>query len=125
MPKPENRPSAPSAEGPKKRKGRKPIAADQRRDHCVSVRLNPAELAKLDAERGKLQRGEAMRAAFLGVTPPPPPAPLNLIAWRELSHAQANLNQLARAVNGGESVEVREILEEVRAFRNALIGVVL
>lgn len=106
----------------KKKRGRKPVAADQRREHCVSVRLNAAELAKLDEQRGKLQRGEALRASLLGTTPPPAPDRLNLTAWQQLARAQANLNQLARSVNSCDAVEINEILNGVRAFRNALIG---
>lgn len=107
----------------KRKRGRTPKPVADRRGHCVSVRLNPAELVKLDADRGMLQRGEWMRATFLGATPPPPPPAVNLTAWRALATAQSNLNQLARALNSDPAAaEVEAVLAEVRAFRLALIG---
>jgi hypothetical protein len=109
----------------KKKRGPKPKAAEDRREHCVSVRLNPAELAKLDAMKGQMQRGEAMRFAFLGTPPQPAPPAVNVRAWQQLARVQANLNQLARAANAGDAVEIKEVLEAVREFRNALIGVQL
>lgn len=92
-----------------------------KRDHCVSVRVNAEELSLLDARRGKFQRGEWMRMAALETLPPTIP-PLNLEAWRELSHAAGNLNQIARALNQGDKVERGGLRDQLVAFRAALIG---
>lgn len=92
-----------------------------KRDHCVSVRLNAEELSLLDSRRGKFQRGEWMRMATLETLPPAIPA-LNLEAWRELSHAAGNLNQIARALNQGDKVERGGLRDQLAVFRAALIG---
>ncbi len=92
-----------------------------KRDHCVSVRLNSDELTLLDSRRGKFQRGEWMRMATLETLPPSIPA-LNLEAWRELSHAAANLNQIAKALNQGEKIEPGSLRDKLATFRTALIG---
>lgn len=115
----------------KKKRGPKPKAAVDLRGHCVSVRMNAAELAALDQRRGEFQRGEWMRLAEAGALPPPPPSELNIEAWRKLATALGNLNQIAHALNidaaaGGIRVtldaEIKQALAEVRALRNALIG---
>lgn len=103
------------------RRGPTPLSADQRREHCVSVRLNAGELAALDARRGSFQRGEWLRMAALDKLPPTVPA-LNAQAWTELARAAANLNQIARALNAGEKVERGGIRDQLNQFRAALIG---
>lgn len=116
---------APSDDGStrKKRRGPKPKSAEEQRTHCVSVRLNAAELAALDKRRGEFQRGEWMRLAEQGALPPPAPPALNVEAWQELARAAGNLNQIARALNGNpDLVEARAVLEELRQFRAALLG---
>ncbi len=40
------------------------------RNHCVSVRLNDAELAILEGKRGKYARGEWLRMSCLDKLPP-------------------------------------------------------
>ena len=103
------------------RRGPAPLSAEQRREHCVSVRLNVAELAMLDARRGSFQRGEWLRMAALDKLPPSVPA-INAQAWAELARAAANLNQIARALNAGEKVERGGIRDQLNQFRAALIG---
>lgn len=103
------------------RRGPAPLPADVRREHCVSVRLNAAELATLDARRGAYQRGEWLRMAALDKLPPTVPA-INAQAWAELARAAANLNQIARALNAGEKVERGGIRDQLNQFRAALIG---
>jgi hypothetical protein len=97
------------------------LPADSRREHCVSVRLNAAELAALDTRRGSFQRGEWLRMAALDKLPPTVPA-INAQAWAELARAAANLNQIARALNAGEKVERGGIRDQLNQFRAALIG---
>lgn len=94
------------------------------RDHCVSVRLNPAELSILDQYRGRSRRGEALR--MLAFTQLPSPVPrLNQDAWVELSKSAGNLNQIAYKLNAGESVQIEEIREQLEAFRASLLGAAL
>lgn len=107
----------------RRRRGPKPRAADDLRGHCVSVRLNPDELARLDAERGAYRRGEWLRRVWLGSVPPAPVPPINREAWFALSKVAGNLATIATAMRGGEYVELSKINAEVAAFRNALIGV--
>lgn len=106
----------------KRRYGPAPIAPELKRNHCVSVRLNPAELAKLDSERGKIQRGAWLRDSWLGTLPPAPAPELNREAWIELSRAASNLNQLSKRLNEGGDVGLDEAKAELDAFRLALLG---
>jgi len=102
---------------------RGPVSLDpsEKREHCVSVRLNAAELVTLDQRRGVYQRGEWMRMAAMDKLPPTIPA-LNAQAWQELARAAANLNQLARAFNAGEKIEKGGVRDLLNQFRATLIG---
>lgn len=102
--------------------GPKPLDPKDKRTHTISVRMNEAELAHLDALRAprKLQRGAYMRAAFMQSLPPSVPE-LNQAAWLELSKSAANLNQIAKALNHGKPVGVGIILDEVARFRCNLV----
>ena len=104
------------------RRGPAPLPAAEKRQHCVSVRLNADELARLDGVRGQFQRGEWLRMAALDRLPPTVPE-LNRQAWADLARAAANLNQLARHLNEGRgSTDADAIRSELSAFRLALIG---
>ena len=99
-----------------------------RRVHCVSVRLNANELAKLDEQRSSvhMQRGEYLRSAALHRLPPTIPA-VSQAALLELSRAASSLNQIARQLNrsaqgAGFSPALSEIRESTDASRRALIG---
>lgn len=46
------------------RRGPVPLPPDEKRTHCVSVRLNGHELTELDIQRGRCQRGEWLRMAL-------------------------------------------------------------
>lgn len=106
-----------------RRSRRGPFSLDpsEKREHCVSVRLNVGELDKLDDRRGPFQRGEWLRMAALDKLPPTIPA-INSQAWAELARAAANLNQLARAVNAGATIEKGGLRDQLNEFRAALIG---
>ena len=86
----------------RRRRGPQPLPAGEKRLHAVSVRLNAAELARLDGQRSsiKMQRGEYLRAAALHRLPPTIPA-INREAWTELAREAANLNQIAKYLNQG------------------------
>ena len=99
-----------------------------RRVHCVSVRLNATELAKLDGQRlpVHMQRGEYLRSAALHRLPPTMPA-VSQAALLELGRAASSLNQIARQLNRASqevdlSPDVSAIRESIDAFRRALIG---
>jgi len=114
-------------EGKRRRHGPAPLDAAEKRGHCVSVRLNAAELEWLDEQRSavQMQRGEYLRAAALHRLPPQPAPALNRAAWLELSRAAGNLNQLAHHLNsigGAESADAPQIMAELARFRAALIG---
>ncbi|MNO02800.1 Bacterial mobilization protein (MobC) [compost metagenome] len=47
---------------------------------------------------------------------------LNIEVWKKLSRVANNLNQLAKALNGGADVEVSQVLKELAAFRLALLS---
>lgn len=111
-----------SDKSPKHKSGPKPLDPKDKRTHTVSVRMNEAELAHLDALRAprKLQRGAYMRSAFMQSLPPAIPE-LNQKAWLELSKSAANLNQIAKHLNQGEPLGVGFILDAVNKFRCNLI----
>lgn len=102
-------------------RGHSTLDPSEKREHCVSVRLNAAELATLDERRGAYQRGEWARMALLDKLPPTIPA-LNSQAWASLARSAANLNQLARAVNAGAKIEKGGLRDQLNEFRAALIG---
>lgn len=94
--------------------------------HNVSVRLNPAELALLDAKRGRLARGEWMRAALLNRWPPAAPDPIAVAQWRALARVGSNLNQIAAALNrarltGAAMPSLADIRDALHALRNSLL----
>lgn len=106
------------------RRGQRDIE-DPRR-HCVSVRLSEAELARLDAKRGRWARGEWLRMAFLDKLNPQLPN-LNAQAYSELARSAANLNQIAKHLNesgGRDAVEaqISVIIRALQEFRRALVA---
>lgn len=105
----------------RRRTGPKPLPATEKRNRCVSVRLNDSELAALDAKRGPYQRGEWFRMAALHRLPPMIPE-VNRQAWVELSRSASNLNQIAKKLNEGDQADIEQIRKELAAFRAALIG---
>lgn len=114
----------------KRRHGPKPKPKSEQRRHPVSCRLTDAELARLDARRGQVSRGEWLRVSGLGKPPRIVPE-VNKVAWSDLSRAAGNLNQITRAINEGRLptknyTEVGQAVMAVRAeldtVRRLLIG---
>ena len=110
------------------RRGPLPIDAEAKRGHCVSVRVNAAELAQLDQQRApvEMKRGEYLRAAALHRLPPTIPA-INREAWAAMARVAGTLNQYQRAINEGKAHgHPPEAIDELRAlvsqFRLDLIG---
>jgi len=105
----------------KRRHGPERLSPDLKRAHCISVRMNVAELADLDNKRGRIPRGEWLRLASEDKLPPSIP-PLNRQAWIELSRSASNLNQVSRKLNSGDEVEVSELRQVLADFRMKLLG---
>lgn len=100
------------------------VEPEEKRSHCVSVRLNKSEIAWLDQSRGKLQRGEFLRAASMGKLPKTIPT-INREHWQELARIGSNINQIAARLNMGHTLPLDEVREEIMALRMALVGVEL
>lgn len=92
------------------------LKGDDRRTHCVSVRLNAFELQKLAAwARGSNRKlGQVLREIALLKTPPIVPV-ANQAHWESLARALGNLNQVAYSLNQGL------ILEDVRPLLSAVL----
>lgn len=59
------------------------LSHNQLRSHCVSVRLNDAELTLLNERRGRHRKGEWLRLSLLNKLPAVVPA-INIEAWKPL-----------------------------------------
>lgn len=70
------------------------IVPDSLRTHCVSVRLNNAELNKLNTLRGDYAKGEWLRMASLQKLPAIVP-PVNIDTWKTLGEINQKLNRIA------------------------------
>lgn len=97
------------------------IAASERRKRTVKVRMNDSEIAALDSVRGRISRAETIRFLLHEKMPAPIPE-VNREAWLSLSKSASNLNQIARGLNQSDKIEVQQIMAELSAFRDALIG---
>ena len=91
---------------------------EDKRTVTVSTRLTPAETARLDNLRGKVQRGTYLRLILTDTVPPYIPA-INRQAYVELSRLGSNLNQIVRAFNTvGSSpkymADIQSLLTELR-----------
>ena len=108
----------------KRRYGPAPLPPEQVRGQRVSVYLSDAERELLTdrAQEVGLRLPVYIRDAALDRLPPMIPA-LNREAWVSLSRAAGNLNQIARAVRGGEAAQASEVRTALDEFRAALIGV--
>jgi len=112
----------------KAKRGPAPLPSDEKRVHCVSVRLNDQELKTLDTNRkvSRMQRGEWMRNAALDVLPPVIPS-CNSELWTRLAPVSANLNQLMHRLNAAGSGDmdaavVAAAVKTVEQLRSVLIG---
>ncbi len=92
-----------------------------RRIHVEKVRFNDDERAFINEARGNIPRAVYIRMMSTCNEPIIPPE-FNKGIWITLATAVANLNQLSRRVNSGESVLAEEIRNELESFRAALIG---
>lgn len=103
-------------------KRRGPIPLVDPRIHCVSTRLNDAELDQLDRQRGLMDRGEYLRCAAIDQLPPVIPE-INQAAWLDLGQAMVNLNLLAQAHNIDTThISWMSLTTTLNEFRRSLIG---
>ncbi|GAB5604157.1 hypothetical protein TK5_02360 [Sideroxyarcus sp. TK5] len=105
----------------KRHSGRRDLPPEERREHCVSVRLNPRELDDLDSIRGRHTRGEAVRLALFDKLPAPIPA-VNADLRANLGRALGNLSTVAVAMRAGAYIESDEIKKMISDLRSALAG---
>ncbi|ECC1695589.1 hypothetical protein DPB93_20270 [Salmonella enterica subsp. salamae] len=98
------------------------------RIHCVSVRLNNAELVKLNTLREHYSKGEWLRMVSLQRLPPAIPA-INIKAWKALTNISQKLNRISTHIDckskdsqltHTELFAVKRQLEELRT--NLLSG---
>mgnify|MGYP003407708796 CR=1 FL=1 len=125
MTEPTAEPIDPTADKPKKnrRHGPLPKPQDQQRKNRVSVFFTDAEFAQLKDKAGDNDLPVFVRTRAINgkLAPRAPKMPkLNFEAWKKLARVANNLNQLAKALNGGADVEVSLALKELAAFRLAL-----
>lgn len=119
-----------TAESTPRKGGRPKGDPDAVRVHRVNARLSPAELEELKAKADEMGMTPAqwLRVGSLSRRLPSPPVPaVNRQQYSELSRLAANLNQLTRLANSGQSVVlpsalVTELIGEVRRLRMSLIG---
>ncbi|WP_405077725.1 hypothetical protein [Pectobacterium versatile] len=69
------------------------LIPDALRIHCVSVRLNNAELQMLNTKRGNTSKGEWLRMASLQKLPTIVP-PVNIDTWKILGEINQKLNRI-------------------------------
>lgn len=70
------------------------LIPERLRTHCVSVRLNNAELSKLNTLRGNYAKGEWLRMASLQKLPTIVPT-VNINTWKILGEINQKLNRIA------------------------------
>ncbi|NIG35503.1 hypothetical protein C1Y43_15105 [Pantoea sp. ICBG 828] len=70
------------------------LIAQTLRTHCVSVRLNNAELQLLNTKRGSTSKGQWLRMASLQKLPTIVP-PVNIDTWKTLGEINNKLNRIA------------------------------
>lgn len=108
------------------RTGPIPLDPEDKRVHCVSVRLTSHELAQLDIRRGRMQRGKCLRVALFNQLPRTLPDE-NVSAWVELGQLEANIRSALNVINRANTqLSMNEFLQQslkvVKSLRQKLIG---
>jgi hypothetical protein len=117
---------------PKKPKGGRPKGDPAAvRVATIGVRVSPDEFSALrtKAEHMSMTTAQWLREAALTRRLPSPPVPaINREQYAELARLAANLNQLSRKANEGQTVTISDALlklmiEETKRLRLALLGI--
>lgn len=108
-----------------------PAPLKSRRDlrERFDLYLSPVEIEQVraNAAAARLPMSTFVRRLALGQNIEVPPAAADLARWRELAPLANNLNQIARACNGGGRVEgidpatIDAVAEQVRLLRLELL----
>ena len=113
----------------KRKRGRTPLEQSNKRNHCVSVRLNDEELKLINTKRGNMKKGEWLRCAALDKLPTVIPEP-NIKKWQDLGKLMGNINQIAHKLNTNKQDvlilserEIKDIKLQIKYLRSLLIGV--
>ncbi|MBB1227717.1 MULTISPECIES: hypothetical protein [Pantoea] len=97
------------------------------RTHCVSVRLNNAELIKLNELRGDYAKGEWLRMASLQKLPMIVP-PVNIDTWKTLGEINQKLNRIAFHIDSKSkdsqltNTELFAVRRQIIELRQSLIS---
>ncbi len=95
------------------------LIPEELRTHCVSVRLNNAELQLLNTKRGSTPKGEWLRMASLQKLPTIVP-PINLSAWKTLGEINQKLNRIALHIDN-KSKDSKVTNTELFAVRRQIV----
>ena len=113
----------------KRKRGRTPLEQLDKRNHCVSVRLNDEELKLINAKRGNTKKGEWLRCAALDKLPKIIPEQ-NTKQWQDLGKLAGNINQIAHKLNTNKQDvlvlserEIKDIKLQIKYLRSLLIGI--
>jgi len=103
-----------------------PPLAENLRIHCVSVRLNKAELNTLDHERQQYAKGEWLRMCFMKNQPVVVPE-INRNAWKMLGEINHRLNEILNHLNAKQScspltkTELFAVKRQISELRSRLL----
>lgn len=104
-----------------------PPLAENLRIHCVSVRLNNAELNTLDHQRQQYAKGEWLRMCFMKNQPVVVPE-INRAAWKTFGEINHRLNEIVNHLNAKQScspltkTELFAVKRELKELRQKLIN---
>ncbi|MCT9903015.1 hypothetical protein N7547_12880 [Escherichia coli] len=96
------------------------------RTHCVSVRLNNAELQHLNTKRGSTSKGEWLRMALLLKLPTIVP-PVNIDTWKTLGEINQKLNRIALHIDSKSKdsqlthTELFAVKRQLKELRHSLL----
>jgi hypothetical protein len=103
---------------------KKSVTQTKKRRKRLSVFFNEHEYAAVVrlSEQIHIRPSELVRGKLLtGVVPIQVPQ-INLEAWQKLARVAANLNQIARFLNEGMRLDVRELSSILSEFRLSLVS---
>ncbi|MCG8159185.1 hypothetical protein JMY81_23705 [Brenneria goodwinii] len=101
--------------------------SQQTRSHCISIRLNDAELSYVDSLRKDLNRAVWIRMSALKYLPPKIPE-INLTVWKELAKASQNLNNLIQHLDTKSHnspftfTEIYTVQKRIKVLRDTLLS---